>query len=978
MKGLKETIYGDHINREALCSELGYTYEIPENRESVADCVSQMCLLVRSWPSLDGDALWDMLRGNEEQIFTIFDECPVSWRFIMYLTDNIYHILCEEERAYWQIQGPIIFRNIYNAWRYYIAHKTIRDDLATYHAPLTWVHFAEQLAHQEYDRILMWTWWLDQLWFMRRIGFGSMVDGYVAKMRLSSGTYLSAATIFPSRAQFVEKLESLLFTENCPPEMILIREWVKPIEPARRVPALTAILCQWNNAFYSTMIRDTTREWKIGDLPVWCEWIKKYYDQIINKDSQIHRAFCYAFDIQGPIFVEGKIPENLRRSWKWKWLSETWLPDCVCTILEECRKRKKEFERLVRQSAAQKNVAKLTVSLWDTTVERLARAQAPSSQLIAAPTRSIFRFWWDQNNLDLSWLPLGTSIALRRKLHTEKTFPEDTIYSWTITDEMVTIPAPEPSQIDRRFVYWLHIELPEWYSFGTKGRTFTVVSDPIFVKKDESLIEKDTHTVATPVVKTTSKPPLLVVDGVKASTERVFDTVWVSLTAVSLILEEVKAELIESSIPGDDSVTFVLTPEMLSRFSDEAWAILPEHRCWRVAENGSVFLVDTWSSATAVQSAGLNDIQEILGPIAWTIRERAKARKKVELELQQKASVDAIDSEFHALWFASSTALDNTHLRSELDARIQYTRGQKTNMMSQFDIEIQRLLGGDQKMYRFYRGSEKDGLPKSISFGKKIQGGWSAVLTLHPRISFQLENAPTVNSQLFSQRLENILLTFVYDILRNGVHSVEALVRETRAKENIEKLKRTYRNDLDNKKARILIQNEEGKFCIIEGIDRDNLATTVAEAQEIFGQGSVALLLRLDTLHFYGEQWAVKPSAHRVQMTYADFYEDDVREERRNILYARIMSTLFYWSCSEGREWFVPGSGADLALTSLKKDYREETWRELDLEDITPVFVERFIQKLRWDKDVKPVPVSYINFRVTHCDPTTVEELIAD
>jgi len=72
------------------------------------------------------------------------------------------------------------------------------------------------------------------------------------------------------------------------------------------------------------------------------------------------------------------------------------------------------------------------------------------------------------------------------------------------------------------------------------------------------------------------------------------------------------------------------------------------------------------------------------------------------------------------------------------------------------------------------------------------------------------------------------------------------------------------------------VQNGGGKFHIIGGIHRDNLQQKMAEAQQQYGEDNVALLLRSDTLHFYGENSVVTPNASRVSKTYEDFYEEDV------------------------------------------------------------------------------------------------------
>lgn len=101
--------------------------------------------------------------------------------------------------------------------------------------------------------------------------------------------------------------------------------------------------------------------------------------------------------------------------------------------------------------------------------------------------------------------------------------------------------------------------------------------------------------------------------------------------------------------------------------------------------------------------------------------------------------------------------------------------------------------------------------------------GWSAVLTLQPTISFKITNPPQKDTQIFRQRIENALLTFAYSIMKNGDGTLSALDQDTRAQEDLIKLKRDYRRDLRKKKARIIIQKIDGTFLIIRNISRDNL-----------------------------------------------------------------------------------------------------------------------------------------------------------
>lgn len=49
-------------------------------------------------------------------------------------------------------------------------------------------------------------------------------------------------------------------------------------------------------------------------------------------------------------------------------------------------------------------------------------------------------------------------------------------------------------------------------------------------------------------------------------------------------------------------------------------------------------------------------------------------------------------------------------------------------------------------------------------------------------------------------------MTFAYDMLKNGTHSLESLVHDTLAREDMGKLKRHYKRELREKRARLLVQ----------------------------------------------------------------------------------------------------------------------------------------------------------------------------
>jgi len=117
----------------------------------------------------------------------------------------------------------------------------------------------------------------------------------------------------------------------------------------------------------------------------------------------------------------------------------------------------------------------------------------------------------------------------------------------------------------------------------------------------------------------------------------------------------------------------------------------------------------------------------------------------------------------------------------------------------------------------------KDQIPNSISLLAK--GKWLAILTLKPKIKIELKSIKKTplpnNAALLSQRIENALLNFIYQYMRNR-KGVSDIVDRTKAQENTKKLRDSYRRDLKRKTARLLIENPDGiTFTIIEGISSE-------------------------------------------------------------------------------------------------------------------------------------------------------------
>lgn len=65
-------------------------------------------------------------------------------------------------------------------------------------------------------------------------------------------------------------------------------------------------------------------------------------------------------------------------------------------------------------------------------------------------------------------------------------------------------------------------------------------------------------------------------------------------------------------------------------------------------------------------------------------------------------------------------------------------------------------------------------------------------------------------------------------------------------------------------------------MVVVSGISRDSLEVTLRELKEQHGKDNVALLLRQDTYHFYGEHGIIRPKPERVLATYDEFDHNEI------------------------------------------------------------------------------------------------------
>lgn len=158
------------------------------------------------------------------------------------------------------------------------------------------------------------------------------------------------------------------------------------------------------------------------------------------------------------------------------------------------------------------------------------------------------------------------------------------------------------------------------------------------------------------------------------------------------------------------------------------------------------------------------------------------------------------------------------------------------------------------------------------------------------------------------------------------------------------KLQKIYQHDLQEKKARLLVEKSDGILCVIEGIGQANLLEKIQELQNIHGNESVAKLLRIDTYAFVGDTSICKPSPQQS----ADDYASLESPERREILRERILKTLFNGSSGvHDRSAFIHGSGVYQVLKQQITKLEGHTKKSILRENIDNIFIQDFIELLK-------------------------------
>lgn len=149
------------------------------------------------------------------------------------------------------------------------------------------------------------------------IGAGMRVSEFDTRMSVAVEKFFQQATIIPNIQQLQKEMNKLFSTSNSALfERLFIDNEVSEQNPAIDIPPLNFLLCQTHIACYAELLRNTTlvAEKGISDhIPAWKEWIKKYFDLIVQPDSEVRKSFYYAFSLKGALFENGKIPKKLKR-----------------------------------------------------------------------------------------------------------------------------------------------------------------------------------------------------------------------------------------------------------------------------------------------------------------------------------------------------------------------------------------------------------------------------------------------------------------------------------------------------------------------------------------------------------------------------------------------------------------------------------------------------------------------------------------
>lgn len=97
------------------------------DRDSFRKTLFQIYDCVHSWPMLDGQDLAEHILAHENEINEIFNDCPIAWRFPIYIDIDLYSTFRHHID-----DGKKIFQHIMQSWQWYAFFRAKKSELAFY------------------------------------------------------------------------------------------------------------------------------------------------------------------------------------------------------------------------------------------------------------------------------------------------------------------------------------------------------------------------------------------------------------------------------------------------------------------------------------------------------------------------------------------------------------------------------------------------------------------------------------------------------------------------------------------------------------------------------------------------------------------------------------------------------------------------------------------------------------------------------
>jgi hypothetical protein len=540
------------------------------DRNSFKEALLQIYECVHSWPALEWQNLAEHILAHENEINQVFDNCPIAWRFPIYIDTDLYSTFLHHID-----DGKRIFQHIMQAWQWYAFFRAKKSEIAFYKMAHIFDGAPQIQAQQFIDIMIKWVWWSMQNRWISSLWLGNVCDKYESEATVAAHAFVRSSS--DRGVWFKKAVTTAAKNPDLPFEILFIYNNCFGARPEDYIDSLNFLLCQKDAYSYRDILTYTTYDDKDGEniLPVWCHWIGKYFPDIISSGTAHRALFDFAFSLDdSPLIKDGRVLSCHKRKEGTKWL-----PPLIVKTIEKYYPKYRERVGVVHRSMWQ--VATKTIDVLGVTpsLTPTPLIHPINKKPIGKPSLWVMLIsWWEKQqpkNLNLSGgdIPVWTTVIFERKLPKSKTFETIPVE----LGETNKITPVHGQKYSGHFIYRLTITLPIGYSFPN-GKTKMTLEEKIYCEADPDPEEitqwlQNTHAhhtvVWAPTIRTIPAVKTQVTTVLEAPTPLIFQkTLSDTFTAWELSLE---SNSYSAELKEDGTVVFQLVSDLLAELHDDTF-----------------------------------------------------------------------------------------------------------------------------------------------------------------------------------------------------------------------------------------------------------------------------------------------------------------------------------------------------------------------------------------------------------------------